>query len=321
MNATSPARWFLTRCTSITRPSLQRHLRPYASTSTPQKRSRRKRRQTLTAADYKPYSKKDLKSAQKLYTPGQLEALEAGEKSIDPKDLASQATLRTDDFAIPYLDDFSRIRPFVDKPVRPPKGQNYDPKQRLKTEDETIEDLANFVENMPEDATRLDYIKFVDNMRLTTGREEAERNPRSTLAPEVPKGLEALKRPGLGIGDAEIDPHVKRLMKQTGYSKEAIQAFRVKVLVFHRVVNQTRMGKIQSMYSLAVAGNGRGLLGIGEGKSSESDDSRRQARHNAIRNMQPIPLYENRTIFGDMKVKFGAVEIELMTRPPGMWGM
>ena len=160
-------------------------------------------------------------------------------------------------------------------------------------------------------------MKFRDNMRLMVGKEEAERNPRSALAPEIPQGLEALRRGTVKADGEDMDPAMKRLMKQTGYSLSDIRQFRVKTLVVHRVVNQTRMGKIQSMYFLTVAGNQKGLLGIGEGKSTESEDARRQAYFNAIRNLQPIPRYEERTIFGDVRVKMGAVELELMTRPPG----
>ena len=282
--------------------------------------SRRKpKKQTVTAKNFKSYSEEDKEVLKATYTPAQLAALEAGEKAISKEDLAQQAALREDPFAFEYVDDFAQIHPVIDKPIRAPKS-NIDHKQRFKTEDEIAEDFAKFFQDMPENPSRLDYIKFKDNMRLTVGKEEAERNPRSSLAPAIPKGLEALKHPGLKIGEVDIDPQMKRLMRQTGFSLEEIRRFRVKNLVVHRVVNQTRMGKVQSMYYLTIAGNGKGLLGIGEGKSTEPEDARRQAVFNAIRLMQPIPRYEDRTIYGDVKKKFGAVEIELMTRPPGRLG-
>ena len=277
-------------------------------------------RKTTTADDFKPYSEKDKKklTTHFKYTPAQLAAIEAGEEAIDPKDLAEQATAREDPFALDYMDDFATILPVVDKPVRAPK-ENYDPKMRYKNEDEIAEDFVKYIEEMPEDATRLDYMKFRDNLRLTVGKEAAERNPISSLAPEIPKGLEALKQPGIGkTGEVEVEPAMKRLMQQTGWSLAEIKGFRVKNLVVHRVVNQTKMGKIQSIYYLTIAGNGKGLLGIGEGKSAEPEEARRQAHYAAIRKMQPIPRYEDRTIYGDVKVKMGAVEMELMTRPPGM---
>jgi len=98
---------------------------------------------------------------------------------------------------------------------------------------------------------------------------------------------------------------------------DEIFAAQVKVLVRHRVVNQTRLGKIQSMYVLAVAGNGNGRLGIGEGKATEPDEAMDKARQAAIRNMQPIPRYEQRTIFGEVEGKVAASEVKLMARPPG----
>ena len=324
MNAASPLRCAFSRCRVPAQLSLKRNFRASSSILTPDdpsvpaKRSRKKPlKPTVTAKDFLLYSDEDKARLKASYTPAQLAALEAGETAIDREDLAKQATLREDPFAFEYIDDFSKIHPMVDKPVRAPK-ENYDPKQRMKTEDEIAEDLAKFIQDMPENPSRLDYMKFVDNMRLTVGKEAAERNPRSSLAPEIPKGLEGLQR-GVRTGEADIDPAMRRLMRQTGFSFDAIKKLRVKNLVMHRVVNQTRMGKIQSLYYLTVAGNGKGLLGIGEGKSTEPEDAKRQAHFNAIRNLQPIPRYEDRTIFGDVKVKMGAVELELMTRPPGSY--
>lgn len=115
----------------------------------------------------------------------------------------------------------------------------------------------------------------------------------------------------------EEDPHMLRLSQQTGLTKEQIRKIRVKNLVTHRVVNQTRMGKIQSLYFLTIAGNQEGMLGIGEGKAAEDEDGRRQAMMNAIRNMKPIARYEERTIYGEVEAKVGASIVKLSARPPG----
>ena len=317
MTAVTPLRCFFSRHTPTSRPSLKRTFRSSASLlSRPDSSNVPTKRPKKTLHErYKPYSDKEKARLQENYTSDQLAALEAGEAAIDPADLAEQGTLREDPFAFEYIDDFSKIHPVIDKPIRAPK-ENHDPKQRLKNEDEIAEDLAKFIQNMPENPTRLDYIKFRDDMRLTVGKEEAERNPRSSLAPEIPKGLPVLES-AVHKGDVDLDPNMKRLLRQTGLSLNIVRGFRVKNLVRHRVVNQTKLGKIQSQYYLTVVGNGRGLLGIGEGKSTETEDARRQAFFNAVRGLQPIPRYEERTIFGDVKVKFGAVELELMTRPPG----
>lgn len=117
--------------------------------------------------------------------------------------------------------------------------------------------------------------------------------------------------------EEETDPHMLRLSQQTGMTRDEIRRIRVKNLVSHRVVNQTRMGKIQSLYFLTIAGNQDGMVGVGEGKAAEDEDGRRQAMMNAIRNMKPIPRYEERTIFGDVEGKVGATVVQLSARPPG----
>lgn len=145
-------------------------------------------------------------------------------------------------------------------------------------------------------------------------------SPKGTLhsqqdsaSPEMPK----VKNLGVKFESEDDDPHFLRLMQQTGLTKDAIKKIRVKNLVAHRVVNQTRMGKIQSQYYLTIAGNENGMLGIGEGKSAEDEDAIRQAMYAAIRNMKPIPRYENRTIYGEVEGKIGASVVQLSSRPPG----
>lgn len=110
---------------------------------------------------------------------------------------------------------------------------------------------------------------------------------------------------------------LRRVAQETGFSLDRLKGFRIKNLVFKRVVNQTRLGKIASLYCLTVAGNRNGLIGLGEGKSSEPLDARRQAMLNALRNMKPIHRYENRTIFGQIKKKVGGTEVEITAKPPG----
>ena len=256
------------------------------------------------------------------YTPDQIESIKAGEAAIPPEDIVQQGVINRGPMTIDYLDDFSRMQPIIDKPVRAPE-ENYDPNLRFKTDDELAEDLHNWVTNLPENADRVEWQKYIDNARVMVGNEQAERNPHSYLMPDLPK----LKHEGLlGTKDPdeqespegeEPDEALRRLILHTGYSRQQIRRLLTKNLVFHSVTNQTRMGKVQSMYCLYVAGNGKGLLGIGEGKSTEPEDARRQAEYAAIRLMQPVPRYEERTIYGDVKGKVGGTEVELMTRHPG----
>ncbi|KAH9830236.1 mitochondrial 37S ribosomal protein MRPS5 [Teratosphaeria destructans] len=148
--------------------------------------------------------------------------------------------------------------------------------------------------------------------------------PGATRAPEAGEEGErrgkkdkALRIPGVQYGSDVEDPHMKRLCQQTRLTPAEIKRIRVKNLVSHRVVNQTRLGKIQSLYFLTIAGNQDGMLGIGEGKAAEDEDGRRQAMMNAIRNMKPVARYEERTIYGDVSGKSGGAVVELSSRPPG----
>ncbi|MCJ1438530.1 28S ribosomal protein S5, mitochondrial [Xylographa pallens] len=270
------------------------------------------------------YTSKELQTMKQTMDPTQFAALEAGEAAISPEDLLEQGAIRSDPMAIKYLDDFTEIRAVIDEPVREPES-NYDPKLRFKDEDEFADDLARWVDSLEPDADPAkSFVEFEKHNRLTVGKPEAELNARSYEAPEIPELTDAMTRSavknaaaGQSGDDGTGDPHMQRLMKQTGLRLEQIRKLRLKILNVHRVVNQTRMGKVQSMYYLTVAGNTNGMVGIGEGKSTEPEDAQRQSAANAIRNMVPVVRYEERTIFGDVKGKVGATELQLMTRPPG----
>lgn len=179
--------------------------------------------------------------------------------------------------------------------------------------------------NEKEEAGKEEFYDKVVDMPITVGKEEAERNPRSALAPELfAPGEETLQlkqkkqnKASSDEAEEEASPALQRLIQMTGLSRRQISMLRVKTVYDHQVTNQTRMGKINKTYVLSIAGNSQGLIGIGEGKSDEAGEARLQSQYRAIRNMQPILRYEDRTIFGDVKGKVGATELELFTRPPG----
>lgn len=148
----------------------------------------------------------------------------------------------------------------------------------------------------------------------------------TALAPALPDkvpGVEGLYKQQMDEQDAALDPEGKfqELKRQTGLStREIINLFNrhTKVLVRRYVSNQTRLGKIRSSYVLAIAGNEEGWLGMGEAKSVESETATNKAKLAAIRNMQPIRRYENRTIYGHVQGKVGGTIVQLYSRPPGM---
>lgn len=117
-----------------------------------------------------------------------------------------------------------------------------------------------------------------------------------------------------GQDDSGAFQEIKRL---TGLKLKEVQSILRKVLVVRFVTNQTRLGKVRSVSVIAVAGNGNGRLGLGSAKSTEPMVAMDTAQMLAIRNMKPIPRYENRTIFGNVKAKVSGTIVELFTRPPG----
>lgn len=280
--------------------------------------------------DFKPYTEEEKAQLAQEYSAAQMEAVKAGEAAIDSKDMAEQFNPRNDPMKFNYLDDFSVIEPGVDRNVRAPKS-NSDYNVKLKSEDDFIKDFGRFFAEMPEDASPADFVRFADSLRLTKGKEENELNPHSVMVPDLFGPGETIDEPRVeerktaaqkgekerSLEAEEMTDALKSLLLATGYTERQVRELRTKTLVSHSVVNQTRLGKVRRAYRLSIAGNGNGLLGIGEGKSDEAADAKIQSQYRAIRNMQPIPRYENRTIFGDVSGKVGAVELQLMHRPPG----
>ncbi|OLL27085.1 putative 37S ribosomal protein S5, mitochondrial [Neolecta irregularis DAH-3] len=118
--------------------------------------------------------------------------------------------------------------------------------------------------------------------------------------------------------DASVTETQEALMaERTGLSRKQLDSLTQCPLVIHRVVNQTKMGKLMSMYALMVIGNGDGLVGYGEGKDAIVEKAIRKAFLQAAKSLDYIPRFEERTFHGDVKVKFHAVELAVRARPPG----
>lgn len=285
------------------------------------------------------YTPEELEILRQRYTPEQMAALEAGEASIDPTDLTIQGRIRRDPFRPPYLDDFSRILPIVDKRPRP----HPPPPQKVKfmSADEHEKDLDELVESLvPKD---VDFEGMTDEQIQDTMNEKMDVDllqakyfeQRSALAGHDKPSNSALA-PGLGKNlrgvsgrfksptdpeDAGLDTtgEYQEMKRKTGLGLKDVMVFtfNAKTLVTRFVSNQTRLGKIQSTSVLAIAGNGNGRLGIGEAKSVEHGVALQKARNLAILNMQPIRRYEDRTIYGKVTAKVGATIVHLESRPPG----
>ncbi|PGH10110.1 small subunit ribosomal protein S5 [Blastomyces parvus] len=287
---------------------------------------------------FKPYSEEEKKRLGEEYTPDQIAAIEAaeGEGGINPKDLAKQFQQRDDPWAFKYLDDFSTVEPVVDHHIRRPMTKSV-PIPRMKSEQELMMEVANYLEQMSEEDAekRPDKIfEFMDEMSLVKDPVDES----SSLVPDITQPYETIDNIGGGPNlqlrkedlkrqaqdpnileaeDPEIQLDYEKVSRATGWPVRTLKGLQVKALVQRMVANQTRLGKIRQTSILSVAGNGKGLLGIGEGKSRDFGEALMQAHARAIRNMRPILRYEDRTIYGDVRGKVGATELKLMHRPPG----
>ncbi|GJJ06545.1 hypothetical protein Clacol_000737 [Clathrus columnatus] len=84
-----------------------------------------------------------------------------------------------------------------------------------------------------------------------------------------------------------------------------------------RRTHQTGKGKINTRYALVVVGNGNGLVGIGEGKADELPQALDNAFAEAVRNMDYVDRFEDRTLWSEMELKFGSTRLYMRPRPVG----
>ncbi|KAF2018890.1 37S ribosomal protein-like protein S5 [Aaosphaeria arxii CBS 175.79] len=296
-------------------------------------------------ATYPKYDTTETTLLEKRYTPDQIAAIKAAETAIDTRDILTQGQRRSDPWLLPYKDDLAEMDPVTDhaeklshKDIQGSKTFRYtNPVER----DEAItqvamEQLAKlYPDGVPEELSAEAQADLED--MVGTAMTQAAFDPRAIYTSKNPKAMATMADPRHSIVQPDLprienrmmrqttrlaneekeDPREKQLLQYMRWTKKQLRGLTIKTLVVHGVVNQTRMGKIRSMYFLTIAGNGNGLLGVGEGKSVEPADGRKQSVMSAIRNMKAIPRYENRTIYGDLEKKVAATRVLLYSRPPG----
>ncbi|KUI60628.1 37S ribosomal protein S5, mitochondrial [Cytospora mali] len=126
------------------------------------------------------YDDTDIKSLEKKYTPEQLEALMVGEAVVDSDDLVLQGRMRNDPYKFDYLEDFSVVRPVVDKRVK--THTPVDTTAKFMSPDEFGDDFVEFVRELNEkrgishDISYEEALNMYEDLRskmLNKGPEEA----------------------------------------------------------------------------------------------------------------------------------------------------
>ncbi|GAW03563.1 37s ribosomal protein s5 [Lentinula edodes] len=99
-----------------------------------------------------------------------------------------------------------------------------------------------------------------------------------------------------------------------GYPVEQLMKF---VLVRRFVVQQTGKGKIDHHQCFTVVGDGNGMVGLGMGTDTEPTHASNKSHIAAIKNMDYVDRFENRTIWTEMSGKFRSTQIKMRPRPMG----
>ena len=116
--------------------------------------------------------------------------------------------------------------------------------------------------------------------------------------------------------EAETEDEISPLSNIPLEPRELNKLFKFPILM-RRVTQQTGKGKIHRQYCMMIVGNGDGLVGYGEGKDEDATRAADKAFAQAVRNMDWVERFENRTIWTDIDTKMGATRVILRPRPVG----
>ncbi|KAG6899079.1 hypothetical protein C0993_001065 [Termitomyces sp. T159_Od127] len=135
---------------------------------------------------------------------------------------------------------------------------------------------------------------------------------------------EAMEDQGFNFSDPEYMPTRTDETEESASSLENLPLSPAELAEFYRfplvrrrVTQQTGKGKIHRIYVLMVVGNGNGMVGLGQGKDDDNTRAEAKAYAQAVRNMDWVERFENRTIWTDMETKLGSTQLLLRPRPVG----
>ena len=77
------------------------------------------------------------------------------------------------------------------------------------------------------------------------------------------------------------------------------------------------LGKKRNSSVFVVTGNGKGLIGLGQGKAANAGAAMRLANINASLRLINVPLFEDRTLFHNFYQEFYYTKIYASRKPPG----
>lgn len=133
------------------------------------------------------------------------------------------------------------------------------------------------------------------------------------------ENIRSRKRRSNQEDEQKMDAHQREAAEaRLPYPKSFLQKLHRYPLILKRVVQQTPKGRQASFFALVVVGNGDGVVGVGQGKDSESvGAAQTKAYTDAFKSLDTVERFENRTIFTELHHKLGATQITMWPRPAG----
>lgn len=134
-----------------------------------------------------------------------------------------------------------------------------------------------------------------------------------------PPPIQTMMQAGGGGGE-EVNSE-SYLSSVTPLSASEVQALHRYNIQLKRVVNMTGKGRVANWYALVVAGNGRGLVGYGEGKDANAGRANKKAFHAAVKNMDLVWVHRSKsganTVETPVEGRWGATRVAIRPRPAG----
>ena len=135
---------------------------------------------------------------------------------------------------------------------------------------------------------------------------------------------EAAEQAGFDFGAPDYVPTKTDETEESASSRENLPLTQQELmnlyrfpLIRRRITQQTGKGKIHRQFVLMVVGNGDGLVGYGQGKDEDASRAEGKAFAQAVRNMDWVERFEQRTIWTDINTKLGATQLIMRQRPVG----
>ncbi|GAA6061831.1 hypothetical protein JCM10212_001137 [Sporobolomyces blumeae] len=224
---------------------------------------------------------------------------------------------------VPSLAPFA-TRPFSSSPASPAPSPPSSPEPTPVTRPELHAERLRYLKSRSlADLSAFDPVLDIHPSKQFSPRLPSSSNPNTvnvTLINDTPNNAgfqQPRPSPDLLDGLPGEDDSVSHLAQLTHLSPGEIRSLYRFPLIVKRVVTMKSKGKMPSMYSLVVVGNGKGLVGVGEGKDETANKAVQKAFNQAVRSMDYVERYEDRTVWGTMKSNFGTCKIEMRSRPPG----